>query len=403
MSDQKLPIADFNDVLRIFRKWLTDEAGNTRGSADSYKSYLKGLCVAVNKETAPGWFESLAVDDQNGLAAEKLRQCSAFIEYNVHRSQKGSRARKDWNNWRSAFHSFEDFLEDGRGEWNKWGVVRHDKFDRKRQRTRDAKTARTTNNRDILVGLEEYVRPEAVIRSLNHKELVSKFKSRLDTQGRWYSKIGKRGLLFPTRLIGKIFEGCRPNENAWERWLNEGIENIQILRSETVCVRLSQVSQIDIYGNCRVSIILKDGTAFDMMTRTDDGPIVKEHQFCKEKGRQRLDWCDITIDHVIPLENVLRAKVEQLEGLRWLSELFLTFNNDKHNGNLKGKDEHTWIKSFYEDYQNKLNSEEMRKLLSADLEIIKKYEVKMGDKVRTYGYELMDRSANSKKGKKGNR
>ena len=407
MSGQKQAITNFNDVLCGFRKWLIDEAGKTRDSANSYKSYLKKLCAAVNKATAPGWFESLLFDDKNGLSAEKLRQCSAFIEYNVRKCPKGSRVRKDWNNWRSAFHSFEDFLEDVNGEWNKWGVVHRDKSDRGRQKTRDAKTVCTTNNRGPVVGLEEYVRPEAVIRSLNHKELVGRFKNRLGTQRRCYPNIkfsideGKNcELLFPPGLIKKIFKGCQPNKNAWNKWLANGIEHIRILRSETGDFEwFSNVSRIAIYGNCRVSIILKDGTAFDMMTRTADGPVVKEHELERWKRNHDLKWADLTIDHVIPLENVLRAKVKQLEGLKKLSKKFSEFNED---GKLVGRDENSWCKELYESYQDELNNDEMRRLLATDLEIIDNCEVQKGDDVRRYGYELMDRSENSKKGKKGN-
>lgn len=118
-----------------------------------------------------------------------------------------------------------------------------------------------------------------------------------------------------------------------------------------------------------------------MMTRTAGGSI--------REARTKLGLRDVSIDHVNPLENVLREKQKSLVGLKNLTVLFQEFNHE-NNGKFKERDEKAWVNVFFEAYRDKLGTKSMRDdFVEHDLMILNELE-----------YELMDRKENTRKGKK---
>ena len=118
-----------------------------------------------------------------------------------------------------------------------------------------------------------------------------------------------------------------------------------------------------------------------MMTRTAEGFIREE--------RTKLGLYDVSIDHIKPLENILREKQESLVVLKNLTVLFQKFNHE-NSGKFKERAERTWVNIFFKNYRDVLDTKSMRDdFVKHDLQILNKLE-----------YELMDRKENAIKGKK---
>ena len=356
-------LGEFKNVVQEFHQWLIDEAKLTKNSADQYKVYIKKLCAEVDKEFGTGWFESLPLDPQKWVSI------SAFIEKRV-RAAKGD--RKSWNDWRSAFHRFEEFLE----IIDVWDI----------QSKEDDLKKEPTQTRAISVPscvIEKSVKNDAndeneeIIATYNHEELVHRFRSRLTTQNRYYPVFN---LLFPTRLLTRIFKRSRPN--LWEQWLKKGIENIGILTGNGDKVLFSEVAGFEFLRNGIVIVIKRDGETLKMMTRTANGSIREERTECGLR--------DVSIDHVKPLENVLRENKGSFVGLNKLTTLFQKFNHE-NSGKFKERAERTWVNIFFKNYRDVLDTKSMRDdFVEHDLMILNELE-----------YELMDQRENARRGNRG--
>ncbi len=137
----------------------------------------------------------------------------------------------------------------------------------------------------------------------------------------------------------------------------------------------------------------RDGNSFELWTKTRTG-IEKEQNVLRNRGETAPNWNDITIDHVIPLENVLREHVEQINGLRLLSQKFAEFNGE-NGSRIDGRKDY-WVNALYEHerYHDELNNDNLRRQLERDLENIA---------IWGEGLQLMDSKANTQKGKRRRR
>lgn len=358
-------LGEFKNVVQEFHQWLIDETDLTKNSANQYKVYIKKLCAEVDKGLGTGWFESLPMDPQ------KWESISAFIEKMV-RTAKGDRDRKSWNDWRSAFHRFEAFLPEIADSWAI--TSKKDDLTEEPVQTKPISSSSCVVEKSIKNDAND--ENEEIIATYNDKELFNRFRSRLTTQNRYYPKFK---LLFPTRLLTKIFKRSRPN--LWEKWLKKGIKNIGILTGNGDKVLFSDVAKFEVLRNGTIIVTKKDGGTFNMMTRTAEGFIREE--------RTKLGLYDVSIDHIKPLENILREKQESLVVLKNLTVLFQKFNHE-NSGKFKERAERTWVNIFFKNYRDVLDTKSMRDdFVKHDLQILNKLE-----------YELMDRKENAIKGKK---
>ena len=363
IAEKKVPSADFKKVLRDFRKWLIDAAELTPNSADQYKTYLNKLRAAADKHFGRGWFESLPSKYVRNRSEQDLRQCSAFVEESIRNAPRSE--RKAWKDWRSAFHGFEGYLHDIADVYN---------FDSENAWKNKVRKPGGTTKTAKASPEKKGGAKGPIIATYSDKELHRVFMGRLKTQSRYYPKIE---LLFPTRLLTKIFKRCK--RNPWIEWLKRDLANMRILMSNGGVALFSEVQQIEICGGGTVLITKKDGTAFEMMTHTADGKKI-EKEFV-ERGLR-----DVSIDHVEPLEKVLRKNKDALRGLRRLTELFFEF--EKVIGHkLNSRAEMNWVNDLYDHFRRELDTDEIRALIVHDLENLK------------LEYELMDTGYNSMKGK----
>ena len=356
---------DFKTILLRFRKWLVEEADLKQKSACQYKTYINKLRSAVDGHFGLGWFESLPSEYLKDMSEELLIQCSSFIEDSIRNVPKPD--RKMWNNWRSAFHAFVLFLHDIADVYNKDSEA-FCKEIAKATTTRKRKAKPTCQPFDLKCAMDE-----EIIATYTHQELARAFMGRLKTQSRYYPKFD---LLFPPRLLTKMFK--RSKRNIWIEWLKHDLEDMRILVSNDSPVPFSDVRRFEFHGDGTVLITKNDGRTFEMMTRTADGGIAKE--FARRGLR------DVSIDHVEPIEKVLRRNMDRLGGLRQLTELFHAFEKLVAR-KLDPRAEKDWVGAFYDQHRQRLGTDEMRDLIVSDLKIL------------DLEFELMDTRYNSIKGK----
>ena len=360
---------DFKSLLARWHEWLIEVEDVTKNSADQYKTYVKKLASSVDSVWGMGWFESLSTE-VGDVASGKMKECSAFIE-NAIRNASG-KDKKAWQNWRSAFQMFEEFLLDATNS----GLVGGVRTTNIRKPIKKAVLKLDKAQSEDVVHLKGLVKDEldgkTVVSFYPHKDLVRMFMSRLKTQGRYYPT---HGLLFPTRTVTKIFHGQKGN--VWQSWLKNGIENMRVWISSDKWMPLSEVKDLAIRADGSVSITCEGGTVCEVWTKTSRGKMKPE---CATKGPR-----DLSIDHVVSLEEEIGKKKGQLKGLRRLTEMFETFKQE--NGqDLDERREFVWMNDFFNQYGNTLRSSDMRSLLEQDLKLL------------DLQYELMDTVENTKKG-----
>ena len=358
---------EFKKTIQRFGKWLIEEAGLKKNSANQYKTYIKKLRSAVDEQFGLGWFELLLLEYLKDLSEGKLIQCSAYIEDSIRNSPKSG--RKAWNDWRSAFHGFEEFLHDIADVYN-WDAetLGEELVKEPETKRRKIKPSKPTSEK-------EDGKNDAVIATYTHPELARAFMGRLKTQSRYYPK---SGLLFPTRLLTKIFRHSK--RNIWIEWLRSDLKDMLILAEGGLKMSFSEVKQFEFHGDGTVLITKSDGATVIMMTHTADGKDIIIEQ--AKRGLR-----DVSIDHVKSLEGVLRRNKNRLSGLRRITELFFEF--EKSVGfKLNPRAEKDWANDFYDQFRPVLDTDDMRSLIAEDLNIL------------DLEYELMDTTYNTIKGKR---
>ena len=361
----------FKNVLKHFQKWLSDEAGLESTSANQYKTYINKLCAAADRHFGPGWFESLPLDYFKSFLEDKLLRCSGLIEEMIRDAPKTG--RKSWRDWRSAFHRFEEYLHDVANIY----VRDFEKFSKENAARHSAKSSRNTQQAKLQLKTAG-VEPRVVIAATyTHNELARAFMGRLKTQSRYYPRFK---LLFPPRLLTKIFKHCK--RNAWIEWLKNDLVDMRILSQNTSPVSFSDIKKFEFCEDGTVAVTRNDGMSFKMMTHTAEGGIMEE---CAKRGLR-----DVSIDHVVPLETILRRNKDRLKGLSELTSLFVEFSKNV-NANIDPRAEREWVNEFFDRYREHLDTDSMRTKIEQDLAILE------------LEYELMDTRENSKKGNGDNR
>lgn len=374
VSDAARDMKDINDefrnVLKKFRKWLIDEAGLESTSANQYTTYINKLRAAADRHFGLSWFEKLPSDYFKGYLEDKLLRCSGLIEEMIRNAPKAD--RKSWRDWRSAFHRFEEYLHDVANIY----VRDFEKFSKERALRRLVKSRRN-EQQDRQQLKTKGAEARVVIATYTHNELARAFMGRLKTQSRYYPRFK---LLFPPRLLTKMFKRCR--RNAWIEWLKNDLAEMRILSRNAFTVSFSDTKQFEFCEDGTVIVTRNDGTIFEMMTRTAEGGIQKEYA---TRGLR-----DVSIDHVVPLENILRQNKDQLKGLSELTSLFFEFNKNV-GANIDPRAEREWVNEFFERHREYLDTDNMRSKIEQDLVILE------------MEYELMDTRENSIRGNGGNR
>ena len=293
--------------------------------------------------------------------------CSAFVAHKI-LSTYGSE-QKYWRNTQSALHRFDDFLSEWHDDDAKDEHVLHSSSETFSQN--DKKLSKNDGVKSVSI----YDETPKVIDTKTHKELVNRFLLRLKTQSRWYPNFGtENGLLFPTRLLGRIFSNV--GSDYWKQWMISGLENMQILIGENDVCRFSEVEHMNLLSNGECSVYLKGkNDCRTLYTHTANGSVIV--------ARVNGDWKNVSIDHIHPLENILREKAGQLSSFLELTNLFFLYK-ETCGFYLNPRVEDDWGEEFFKANETKLLG--MADNIVLDL------------KKLTFDYELMERHENTRKG-----
>ena len=158
-----------------------------------------------------------------------------------------------------------------------------------------------------------------------------------------------------------------------------GLEKMRILTGEKDICNFSDVECMNLLSNGECSVCLKNGNdCRTLYTHTADGSV--------SVARVNGDWRNVSIDHIQPLENVLREKAGELSSFLELTDLFFSYK-ENCGFYLNPRAEIDWNEDFFKTYEAKLL--EMSDDIVRDLEKL------------TFDYELMERHENTRKGAGG--
>lgn len=304
--------SDFELLLDEFFEFAkdADEGGLGKETARSYKSRLKRVAKEIDSEYGAGWFEQFVLSYAEAGDAKDYGRCVKFV---ADRVQTAGHDKASWRDRRSAFRKFADFLE-GRNENAELAVPRE------REAMPEPEIPVEPPAAPESVAGEPPANPDAVVETLGKRDLMNKFLSRLKTQSRWYPAIGEGGVLFPARLLNRIF-----SENGDKRWTelmraDLGRMGIRIGTGDGDVCLLGDIAGMALLADGRFTVKVAGG-AHAMHTRTCRTGVVVE--------RSRRGWAGISIDHLVPMENDIRAHADAMPAFRRLTRLVRSFLEER--------------------------------------------------------------------------
>lgn len=359
---------DFDLLIDEFGSWLLDEGiVKTKKTALSYKSYVKALARGINKVYGKNWFENFPLfytDDEFAKQSNLYNFTNIFLN-GQKQSAKGL-AKKNWTNRQSGFKRFINFLESKYSNFNE----EDDDF--------IVDNNETTSSAQLTPTVTRKITDSTVIEELNHQELMNKFKSRAKSWGRYYPDFGSQnGFFYLAKTVNKLFSDA--NDDRWEKLLEDDFNNnlhIFVGPNKNDYRVFNDVIKMEYLGDGTFRVIFSDGI-FTLYTRTSDNKIIPE----KTSG----GWKDVSIDHIISLDNDLRSKVNSLPTMRKITDLIVDCLNELGIPYKDWRYESKWWKEVYDEISTEL----------APLRNLLYHEICSLDRQ----YELMDKSQNSSKGK----
>ena len=357
--------SDFELLLEEFFEFAKDEdeGGLGKGTAHSYKSRIKRVAKEIDSEYGAGWFEKFVLSYAGAGDAKDYERCAKFI---ADRVQTAGHDKASWRDRQSAFRKFADFLEG-------WYQNAETAAPEERQAIPEPEISAEPEAAPESVAEMQPTDPDAVVETLGKRDLMNKFLARLKTQSRWYPSIGEGGVLFPARLINRIF-----SSNGDKRWTDLmradlGRMGIRIGTGDGDICRLGDIAGMELLADGRFTVKVAGGS-HAVHTRTCRQGIVVE--------RSREGWAGISIDHLVPMENDIRAKVGALPTFCELTRLVCTFLEERGEKYNLRYDE-GWFRQVYEAKGQKLDG--MRDALYGELQLLDRR------------YELMDSLENDKR------
>lgn len=338
----------------------------SENSANSYKSYLHSLAKEIDAEYGVRWFENLPASYATSDSAEYYRVCTEFISRRLQQAQENE--KKLWQQRQSAFRKFSSFLE---ARYEGLATASPDERQTIAELIPELSEEPLPVTKNIAAKLASP--SDSVVESLDKRELMNKFFARLKSQSRWYPAIGEHGVLFPARLLNRIFSSN--NDKRWRELLRGdlGMMRIRYGAGEGDVCQFDNISSMEMLADGRFTVTVA-GAVHAMHTRTWQGNIVVE---CSRKG-----WAGISIDHLVPMENDIRANVDSMPTFQRLTCLVCSFLDEQGEAYDLRYDE-GWFRQVYEANRQELDG--MRDALYEELCRLDRR------------YELMDTLENGKR------
>ncbi|MBR4251310.1 MAG: hypothetical protein IKQ15_03290 [Kiritimatiellae bacterium] len=358
--------SDFELLLDEFGEFAMESAERRlgKGTVSSYKTWVRNVAEGIDNELGAGWFEKFVFSYPGKDDGRGYGRCRIFIDGQLRQAQ--GKDRKNWQNRYSAFKKLANFLE-GRNENAELAAPGE------REAMPDPEIPAEPPAVPESVGEVPPPDPDAVVETLGKRDLMNKFLSRLKTQSRWYPAIGEGGVLFPARLLNRIF-----SENGDKRWTelmraDLGRMGIRIGTGDGDVCLLGDIAGMELLADGRFTVKVAGG-AHAMHTRTCRTGVVVE--------RSRRGWAGISIDHLVPMENDIRAHAGAMPAFRRLTRLVRSFLEERGEEYDLRYDE-GWFRQVYAAKRQELDG--MRNDLYGELRLLDRR------------YELMDTLENGKR------
>ncbi|MBR6479948.1 MAG: hypothetical protein IKT04_05550 [Clostridia bacterium] len=313
---------EHTEVLENFEEWLDGQDYYST----QYVRYMKSLIEKLfdKSEFVFKGPTDPAKTNKNTLAFLLIHKL--LIENEIKKSKNGAKTQwttKTIQNYQSGFCAFEEFI-----------VAEGYDYKGKKKYQEELKSLQ---NETI---------------TYTRKQMADKFKSRLVTQDRVYENI-----LYPARLLNKIFNNNPTYQQKYKDLLNKSIGNIKFIVDEKGnTVKLSEI----VYASINVesgSVTLKlTGGKGVKNLYTQNGSKKEFKQLKAKKGA-----ADLSLDHDTPLEILLNANSK---GYPEFKELSKTVAKSKGHGSAKdyrtflsgSQNIKEWTKVVFDEYKNSFNT-----------------------------------------------
>lgn len=290
-----------------YREWLRSKAGLSKGSADSYISYMNSLNKYVNGKNGTDfhtYLSSLFNDNRYAEIIVLLEDVDRIVSKIIDFVNTDGGRRKKLNDCRSSLRRYREFLmeelEDLPDEEEMEEL--NDSF---HMESELAESQQSTSDE-----VEVY----------DYQTLEDNFRFRLLTQNRMS---GKKDVFYPIGIIRKLFRYSQKNglssENDYDwliKWMNDCVGEIRVLTNEDG-VPLHEVDYLMINPQSKTVEISRkeeDNKGYVVYTETNED---SDELVPMAVGRLR----DVHIDHSPLMSRILSEELPNLKALPRLTEI----------------------------------------------------------------------------------
>ncbi|MDE5997375.1 MAG: hypothetical protein K2G77_04090 [Muribaculaceae bacterium] len=290
-----------------YREWLQSRAGLSKGSADSYISYMNSLNKYVDDKNGSDFHTRLSLLAKDNLYAGimvLLEDVDRIVSKMIDSVNTDSGRRKKLNDCRSSLRRYREFLMDELDDLPDEDEMEelNDSFP---VESEPAESQQSTSDE---------------VETYDYQTLEDNFRFRLLTQNRMS---GKKDVFYPIRIIRKLFRYSQKNGMSSEKdydwlieWMNDCVGEIQVLTNKGM-VSLHDVDYLMIdprTKTVRVSRRGEDNREYVVYTETDES-----HNATMPMAASRLR--DIHIDHSPLMSRTLTDELPNLKALPRLTEI----------------------------------------------------------------------------------
>ncbi len=271
----------FKSLIDTYEKYLVSEKITNEASSKSYVSYLRSAFLEIFGEHYID-IDFVNASQTSPIFDQYIAYTAEYLRNGIDRhSPKQKHASKTYRNYLSAFLSFKAFLKNQ-------GIA------------------------DISFQTCPIPQSFSVIKgeiALNHSQLMTKFRQRLCTQDRAYCDV-----MYIPALINNIIKMVPANAKQYRKLIDNSLEDMKIYHSGGNRVQFKDVENITINTLTKeVSFTDKSKKRYIMYTENP-----KTHSF---ENFSSVDFRELSIDHDIPLEQLLSNNNQSFPTLYKLSEI----------------------------------------------------------------------------------
>lgn len=292
-----------------YHEWLMKKLGLSKGSADSYISYMNSLnngMVDIDSDGASFFsvLTNLINADHYVEIMVLLEEVDRMISMKINSDGVDSNTRKKLNDRRSSLRRYKEFLEEELED------VPDEEEIEELERSFSLKPDDTESKKETSESAEIY----------NYQSLEDNFRFRLLTQNRMS---GKKDVFYPIGIIRKLFKYSQKNGLSSEKdydwlieWINDCVGEIIVLTKRNR-IFLNGVDYLTIHPQTNsVKISYRDEGNQEQEVYTETN---KEANGKIPMGVSRLR--DIHIDHSPLMSEILSDELPNLKALPRLTEI----------------------------------------------------------------------------------